>query len=51
LKEAKKANPELSADELRKTPQYKAEMDKYGTGNDIQRGLQVATAALQGLAG
>ncbi|UUR72569.1 contact-dependent inhibition toxin CdiA [Enterobacter asburiae] len=26
-------------------------MEKYGTGSDIQRGIQAATAALQGLAG
>ena len=36
---------------LRDTPEYKKEQEKYGTGSDMQRGIQVATAALQGLAG
>ena len=51
LSEAKKIHPEMSADELRKTDVYKAEMAKYGTGSAIQQGLQAATAAVQGLAG
>ncbi|HAK1938895.1 TPA: DUF4258 domain-containing protein, partial [Salmonella enterica] len=36
---------------LRNTPEYKKEQEKYGTGSDIQRGIQAATAALLGLAG
>ncbi|ECT8453106.1 filamentous hemagglutinin N-terminal domain-containing protein [Salmonella enterica subsp. enterica serovar Thompson] len=36
---------------LRNSPEYQSEMKKYGTGSDIQRGIQAATAALQGLAG
>ncbi|VDZ70110.1 hemagglutinin-like protein [Klebsiella aerogenes] len=36
---------------LRDTPEYKKEQEKYGTGSDIQRDIQAATAALQGLAG
>lgn len=36
---------------LRDTQAYKDEMAKFGTGSDIQRGIQAATAALQGLAG
>ncbi|SNY66527.1 filamentous hemagglutinin [Enterobacter sp. CC120223-11] len=36
---------------LRNSQAYKDEMQKYGTGSDIQRGIQAATAALQGLAG
>ncbi|MCA7355751.1 contact-dependent inhibition toxin CdiA [Escherichia coli] len=36
---------------LRDTPEYKKEREKYGTGSDMQRGIQAATAALQGLAG
>ncbi|WJV37730.1 hemagglutinin repeat-containing protein [Raoultella terrigena] len=36
---------------LRDTPEYKKEQEKYGTGSDIQRGIQAATATLQGLAG
>ncbi|HHL9591705.1 TPA: hemagglutinin repeat-containing protein [Citrobacter braakii] len=36
---------------LRNTPEYKKEQEKFGTGSDIQRGIQAATAALQGLAG
>ena len=51
LEEALKRHPELTADELRKTPEYKAEMQKYGTGSAIQQGIQAATAAIQGLAG
>lgn len=51
LREAKKTHPEMSADELRKTDTYKAEMQKYGTGSAIQQGLQAATSAVQGLAG
>ncbi len=51
LSEAKKKYPEKSAEELRKTDVYKAEMAKYGTGSAIQQGLQAATAAIQGLAG
>ncbi|MEX0530940.1 hemagglutinin repeat-containing protein [Raoultella terrigena] len=38
-------------EKLRDTPEYKKEQEKYGTGSDIQRGIQAATAALQGLAG
>lgn len=51
LDEAKKSHPNMSADELRKTPEYQAEMNKYGTGSALQQGLQAATAAVQGLAG
>ncbi|MGD8106436.1 VENN motif pre-toxin domain-containing protein [Pantoea sp. FN0302] len=51
LEEAKKKHPGLSAEELRKTDTYKAEMAKYGTGSAIQQGIQAATAAVQGLAG
>ncbi|HFP5306005.1 TPA: hemagglutinin repeat-containing protein, partial [Escherichia coli] len=36
---------------LRDTPEYKKEQEKYSTGSEIQRGIQAATAALQGLAG
>ncbi|HBP4692010.1 TPA: VENN motif pre-toxin domain-containing protein, partial [Escherichia coli] len=36
---------------LRDTQAYRNEMAKYGTGSDMQRGIQAATAALQGLAG
>jgi len=51
LKEAKKQHPEMGPDELRQTDEYKGVMQNYGTGSDIQRGIQAATAALQGLAG
>ncbi|SHG87673.1 filamentous hemagglutinin [Pantoea sesami] len=51
LTEARKAHPEMSVEELQDTPEYKAEQAKYGTGSDLQRGIQAATAALQGLAG
>ncbi|MCD4236401.1 contact-dependent inhibition toxin CdiA [Escherichia coli] len=36
---------------LRDTQAYRNEMAKYGTGSEIQRGIQAATAVLQGLAG
>ncbi|EOG8149743.1 hemagglutinin repeat-containing protein [Citrobacter werkmanii] len=51
LKEARRDNPNLPTDKLKDTPKYKEELAKYGTGSDIQRGIQAATAALQGLAG
>ena len=38
-------------DALRETGAYKTTTAKYGTGSDLQRGIQAATAALQGLAG
>ncbi|WP_261372450.1 hemagglutinin repeat-containing protein [Yersinia aldovae] len=53
LDAALKANPTLqgNVEALRETPEYKAEMQKYGTGSALQQGLQAATAAIQGLAG
>ena len=51
LAEAKKKHPDKTAAELRETETYKAGMAKYGTGSDLQQGLQAATAAIQGLAG
>ncbi len=51
LSVAKKVHPEMSAEALKNTPAYRAEMSKYGTGSDLQRGIQAATAALQGLSG
>jgi filamentous hemagglutinin len=62
LKEAKKTlgdlKPDATAKEreawvktLRESDAYKEEMKKYGTGSTLQRGIQAATAALQGLAG
>lgn len=51
LKKAKEKYPTLTADELRKTDIYQAEMQKYGTGSDLQKAAQAVTAALQGLAG
>ena len=38
-------------DALRGTDAYKTTTAKYSTGSDLQRGIQAATAALQGLAG
>ncbi|HFV9238821.1 hypothetical protein ABKV24_13435 [Enterobacter mori] len=49
--EARKTHPDLTVEQLKKTPEYRDEQAKYGTGSDIQRGIQAATAALQGLAG
>lgn len=51
LNAAKEKHPGLSTDELRKTSEYKAEMQTYGTGSTFQKGIQAATAAVQGLAG
>ncbi|WP_421511064.1 hemagglutinin repeat-containing protein [Enterobacter sp. JS8-1] len=51
LEEARKTHPDLTVEQLKKTPEYRDEQAKYGTGSDIQRGIQAATAALQGLAG
>ncbi|WP_320727237.1 hemagglutinin repeat-containing protein [Enterobacter sp. 118C5] len=63
LKAAQKASgetlPENATEEqrqnylakLRDTQTYKDVMVTYGTGSDLQRGIQAATAALQGLAG
>lgn len=51
LKEARKTHPDLTVEQLKETPEYRAEQAKFGTGSTIQRGIQAATAALQGLAG
>ncbi len=37
--------------DLTETPAYKAVMQSYGTGSDLQRATQAATAAIQALAG
>ncbi|MEG0869690.1 MAG: hemagglutinin repeat-containing protein, partial [Hafnia sp.] len=37
--------------QLRNSAAYKTEQTKYGTGSDVQRGIQAAVGALQGLAG
>jgi len=51
LQKAKDKHPGLDAKALRKTPEYQAEMQKYGTGSDMQRASQAVTGALQALAG
>ncbi|QQU55770.1 two-partner secretion domain-containing protein [Serratia liquefaciens] len=51
LQKAKDKHPGLDAKALRKTPEYQAEMQKYGTGSDMQRAAQAVTGALQALAG
>ena len=51
LKEARKTHPDLTVEQLKETPEYRDEQAKFGTGSTIQRGIQAATAALQGLAG
>lgn len=38
-------------DQLKNSQEYKDELAKSGTGSDLQRGIQAATAALTGLAG
>ncbi|MEH5670267.1 hemagglutinin repeat-containing protein [Enterobacter cloacae] len=51
LKEARKTHPDLTVEQLKETQTYRDEQAKFGTGSTIQRGIQAATAALQGLAG
>ena len=51
LEEARKAHPDLTVEQLKETKTYRDEQAKFGTGSTIQRGIQAATAALQGLAG
>jgi filamentous hemagglutinin len=51
LQKAKDKHPGLDATALSKTPEYQAEMQKYGTGSDMQRAAQAVTGALQALAG
>ncbi len=51
LQTAKAKYPGLDAKALRETPEYKAEMQKYGTGSDLQKAAQAVTGALQGVAG
>lgn len=51
MQKAKDKHPGLDAKALRKTPEYQAEMQKYGTGSDMQRAAQAVTGALQALAG
>ncbi|ATA25526.1 filamentous hemagglutinin [Brenneria goodwinii] len=48
---AKAQHPNYTAEQLRETDTYKTEMQKYGTGSAVQRAIQAATAAVQGLAG
>ena len=54
-KEPEKGAPQSEWDAYNKalteTAGYKETQKKWGTGSDIQQGLQAATAALQGLAG
>lgn len=51
LEEARKAHPDLTVEQLKETQTYRDEQAKFGTGSTIQRSIQAATAALQGLAG
>ncbi|MEH0887030.1 hemagglutinin repeat-containing protein [Enterobacter sp. UNJFSC 003] len=51
LEEARKEHPDLTVEQLKETQTYRDEQAKFGTGSTIQRGIQAATAALQGLAG
>nr|WP_286087760.1 hemagglutinin repeat-containing protein [Enterobacter asburiae] len=49
--DASDALKKVYQDALRGSDAYKTTTAKYGTGSDLQRGIQAATAALQGLAG
>ncbi|QLS08390.1 VENN motif pre-toxin domain-containing protein [Citrobacter freundii] len=51
LEEAQKVYPDKTAEELKETQTWRDAQAEYGTGSDFQRGIQAATAALQGLAG
>ncbi|WP_282808193.1 hemagglutinin repeat-containing protein [Hafnia alvei] len=51
LDKARETYPGKTVEQLKETQLYRDELAKYGTGSDIQRGIQAATAALQGLAG
>ncbi|NBC81416.1 filamentous hemagglutinin, partial [Enterobacter asburiae] len=51
LEEARKVHPEMTADQLKDTQAYRDAQAEYGTGSDMQRAIQAATAAAQGLAG
>ncbi|OKP50299.1 filamentous hemagglutinin [Serratia marcescens] len=51
LQVAKAKHAGLDAKALRETPEYKAEMQKYGTGSDLQKAAQAVTGALTALAG
>jgi len=50
LQKAKDKHPGLDATALRKTPEYQAEMQKYGTSSDMQQAAQAVTGVLQALA-
>jgi len=47
----KNGNPNPTNDEIKNSAIYQSEMERYGTGSDLQRAAQAVTAALQGLAG
>nr|WP_231104101.1 VENN motif pre-toxin domain-containing protein [Enterobacter kobei] len=51
LEEARKVHPEMTTDQLKDTQAYRDAQAEYGTGSDMQRAIQAATAAAQGLAG
>nr|WP_304502715.1 VENN motif pre-toxin domain-containing protein [Citrobacter sp. EC_71] len=51
LEEARKVYPDKTVEELKETQTWRDAQAEYGTGSDFQRGIQAATAALQGLAG
>ena len=51
LEEARKVHPEMTTDQLKDTQAYRDAQAEYGTGSDMQRAIQAATSAAQGLAG
>lgn len=51
LEEARKVYPDKTVEELKETQTWRDAQAEYGTGSDVQRGIQAATAALQGMAG
>ena len=51
LEESRKVHPEMTTDQLKDTQAYRDAQAEYGTGSDMQRAIQAATSAAQGLAG
>ena len=51
LEEARKVHPEMTTDQLKDTQAYRDAQAEYGTGSDMQRAIQAAPSAAQGLAG
>ncbi|MFJ5855588.1 hemagglutinin repeat-containing protein [Enterobacter cancerogenus] len=51
LEEARRVHPEMTTEQLKETQAYRDAQAEYGTGSGMQRAIQAATAAAQGLSG